>query len=429
MAIAEGLSTGQSNAARERAVLFTLAAVQFTSIVDFMVIMPLATQLEESLGITPAQFSYIVASYTIAAGIAGVVASSLIDRFSRKAAFLGLYVGFLVGTLFFAMAPTYSLLLIARVVTGAFGGILGGLAMAIIGDVFPDERRGRATGILMASFSLASVFGVPFGLFLGARYSWHAPFYMLVVLGVPILGMGIVVLPPLRDHLGKRHADPLQKMIETFTHPNHLRAFALVISVMLGTFAVVPFIGDYLVSNSGLTVNDLPWIYFGGGICSLASSPIIGWCADRYGKLLVYRIVAPGSALMILALTNLPRVAVPVAVAVVSMMMVTNSGRMIAALAMINASVERRLRGGFDHAYSSVQHITAGDRAPVAGKIITQGVDGTLLHYPLVGIIGVASTLLSLWLAGLLRPVAEAPRPQSEPLDELIETVPAAEAF
>ncbi len=59
------------------------------------------------------------------------------------------------------------MLLAARVVTGAFGGVLGGIAMAIIGDVFPDERRGRATGILMSAFSLASVLGVPFGLFLG----------------------------------------------------------------------------------------------------------------------------------------------------------------------------------------------------------------------------------------------------------------------
>ncbi len=154
-------------AARERAVLLTLAAVQFTSIVDFMVIMPLGPQLMRTLGISPAQFGLIVSSYTISAGIAGVVASSLIDRFGRKAAFLALYVGFLVGTLFCGLAPTYPLLLAARVVTGAFGGVLGGMAMAIIGDVFPDERRGRATGILMSAFSLASVFGVPFGLYPG----------------------------------------------------------------------------------------------------------------------------------------------------------------------------------------------------------------------------------------------------------------------
>ena len=148
------------------------------------------------------------------------MASSLVDRFGRKSAFLALYVGFLVGTLLCGLAPTYPLLLAARVVTGAFGGVLGGMAMAIIGDVFPDERRGRATGILMSAFSLASVFGVPFGLFLGTRYGWHAPFLMLVALGLPILVLGLVVLAaaprPPRQGSGPT---PGSRMVETYTAP------------------------------------------------------------------------------------------------------------------------------------------------------------------------------------------------------------------
>jgi MFS transporter, DHA1 family, inner membrane transport protein len=434
MAVAESWADGagsvaKKNAARERIVLLILAAVQFTSIVDFMVIMPLFPQLETALGVTPQQFGLIVASYTIAAGIAGFVASSLIDRYSRKAAFLGLYVGFLVGTLFCGLAPSYTTLLLARVVTGAFGGILGGLAMAIVGDVFPDERRGRATGILMSSFSLASVFGVPFGLYLGTQYDWHSPFLMLVALGVPILILGIVFLPPLRDHVGRVNADPWERMVETYSHPNHLRAFALVVAMMLGTFLVVPFISGYLVSNCGLSSKDLPWIFFGGGIASLISSPIVGWCADRFGKLRVYRVIAPFSAIMMIALTNLPKVGLLIAIAAVAMMMVSNSGRMVAALAMINGSVEQRLRGGFMSAYSSVQHISAGVGAYVAGEIVDKGPGGTLVNYSWVGLLGVAATLLSLWLAGRLRPALKPPNPDAEPLDELIETVPAAEAF
>ena len=103
---------------------------------------------------------------------------------------------------------------------------------------------------------------------------------------------------------------------------------------------------------------------------------------------------------------------------------------MVAALAMINASVEQRLRGGFMSAYSSVQHISAGVGSYLAGRILTEAPDGALQRYGWVGLIGVASTLLSLWLAGRLRPVAKPPLPDSEPLDELIESsVPAAEAF
>ena len=420
-----------TNKGRERAVLLTLATVQFTSIVDFMVIMPLGPQLMRTLGITPAQFGLIVSSYTISAGIAGVLASTLVDRFGRKSAFLSLYVGFLVGTLFCGVATSYAMLLAARVFTGAFGGVLGGMAMAIIGDVFPDARRGRATGVLMSSFSLASVFGVPFGLFLGTKFDWHAPFLMLVLLGLPVLFSGLWVLPPLRDHLAKGRVATWDRLVETYTHPNHLRAFALVTTLMLGTFMVVPFISPYFVSNVGLTEAQLPWIYVGGGICSLISSPLIGRWADFWGKLKVYRIIAPASALIMLIITTLPRVGLPLAVASVSVLMVTNSGRMIAAMAMINASVEPRLRGGFMSAYSSVQHVASGLGAFLAGLILVEGPDRTLHNYGWVGVLGMASTLLSMWFAGRLRPASLPPTAASAPpaAEFVTSAVEAAEAF
>ena len=145
-------------------VLLVLALVQFTSIVDFMVVMPLGPQLIRKLGLTTGQFSLIVASYSISAGLAGLLASSIMDRFGRKAAYLGLFAGFLLGTLACGLTREYYTLLGARALTGAFGGILGGLALTIIADVFPEEQRGRATGVLMSAFALASVLGVPAGL-------------------------------------------------------------------------------------------------------------------------------------------------------------------------------------------------------------------------------------------------------------------------
>ncbi|HVT28707.1 MAG TPA: MFS transporter, partial [Lacipirellulaceae bacterium] len=190
---------------REQFVLLILAAVQFTTIVDFMIVMPLGPQLMRSLHINPAQFGLIVSSYTFAAGAAGLIASSIVDRFARRTTFLVLYTGFLVGTLCCALAPTYHALAVARVVTGAFGGILGGMSMAIIGDVFPEERRGLATGSLMAGFALASVAGVPAGLYFGTKYGWHIPFIGLAVGGTLPLLLAPFVLPPLDGHVGNKH--------------------------------------------------------------------------------------------------------------------------------------------------------------------------------------------------------------------------------
>ncbi len=179
----------------ESVILFILVAVQFTTIVDFMIVMPLGPQLMRTLEIGPTKFGLIVSSYTFAAGLAGLVASAIVDRFARRTAFMVLYVGFLLGTLCCAFAPNYQTLVAARFVTGAFGGILGGITMAIIGDVFPEERRGSATGSLMSGFALASVAGVPLGLYIGTNYGWHMPFIVLAIGGLPVLFLTPLALP------------------------------------------------------------------------------------------------------------------------------------------------------------------------------------------------------------------------------------------
>lgn len=391
---------------RERILLLTLAAVQFTSIVDFMVVMPLGPQLMRTLGIDPRQFGWVVSSYTFAAGLAGLAAAAVLDRFGRKVVFLTLYTGFLVGTLLCGLAPTYRWLLAARIATGAFGGILGGQALAIVGDVFPDQRRGRATGALMSAFALASVAGVPAGLYLGTVWGWHVPFLALAALGLPLLIVAAATMPPLRDHVGKTHSHPWTQFRETLTHPNHLRAYALIVTLMFGAFAVIPYLSAYYVANVGMTETQLPVVFVAGGAVTLVGAPLIGRLADRFGKLRVYRIVAPVSAVMMLVLTHLPPVALGWAALASATLMLSNAGRMVAAMAMITGSVEPRRRGGFMSANSSLQHLATGLGAAVGGLIITQGTGGTLLHFNRVGYIAAVATLLSLWLAGRLRPAA-----------------------
>jgi len=388
---------------RERLILFILSAVQFTTIVDFMIVMPLGPQLMASLKITPAEFSLIVSSYTFAAGIAGLVASSIVDRFARRSTFMLLYAGFLVGTLLCAVAPTYLTLVAARVATGAFGGILGGLSMTIVGDVFPEERRGRATGALMSGFAFASVAGVPLGLYLGTNYGWHVPFVALVVGGAPFLFLTPLAMPRLDAHVSRTHGGALESLKTMFTGPGHLNAFALMIALMLGSFTVFPYVSTYFVANVGLSVHELPLLYIVGGALTLVASPIFGKLADRYGKLRMFRIVAPISGILMFTITALPPVATSVAVVVFGCLMVSNVGRMIPAMAMITGSVAPRLRGGFMSANSSVQHIAGGIAASLGGLIITETSNGKLERFSLVGAIAAASTFSALWLAGRVR--------------------------
>jgi predicted MFS family arabinose efflux permease len=306
--------------------------------------------------------------------------------------------------------------------------------MAIIGDVFPDQRRGTATGALMSAFALASVVGVPVGLELGTRFDWHAPFLVLAALGAPVLAIAFWVMPTLNDHLtsGHRGGAPeprsLAKITETLFHPPHMRAFALIIMLMFGAFAVIPYISSYLVANVGVENSELKWVFIVGGLCTLVSSPIVGRLADRFGKLRVYRVMAPMSAVMMLVITTLPRVGLLASIAAVSGLMISNSGRMVAAMAMITGAVEPRRRGGFMTANSSLQHMATGLGAFVGGLIIVKADDGSWQHYGTVGLLGATATLITLWLAGRLRPAEPGDGAAAGPASEGTSTVMCLEA-
>jgi predicted MFS family arabinose efflux permease len=388
----------------ELILVLMLASVQFFSIVDFMVVMPLGPQLRRTLGIDTFQFGLIVASYTISAGVAGLLGSSVLDRFGRRRAYLTLFAGFLVGTLLCGLALNYATLLSARIITGAFGGILGGMGLTIIGDVIPEERRGRATGMLMSAFALASVVGVPICIEIGTRFGWHVPFLALAVAGLPFLILAARVLPPLRDHLhGRVHSHPWQQLRQTFSQVNHIRAFVFTFAIMFGGFSVIPYISLYLVGNVGVSELNLTWVYVTGGILTLLGAPLIGRIADRFGKLPVYRVVACIAACLMLVVTNLSPVPLALAVGVVGALMLSNAGRMVAGLTIVTGSVQKGQRGGVMSANSAVQHLASGLGAFVGGNIIVSASGGALRRFGWVGIMAAAATLLSLWLAGRVR--------------------------
>ena len=228
------------------------------------------------------------------------------DRVGRKSAYIALSAGLLLGTLACGLATNYQLLVAARCLTGAFGGVLSGLSYAIVADVFPEERRGRATGLLMSAFAVASVVGVPIGIVLGNRYGWGVPFLMLAALGLPLLGMAAWTMPPLTGHLGGTQRRPLAQLLDTLTYPPHWPALALTAILMFGAFSVIPYISASYVSNAGVTEAQLPVVFVAGGLLTLVSAPLVGRLIDRYGALPVFRCAVSLAAVMTLVVTHLP---------------------------------------------------------------------------------------------------------------------------
>jgi predicted MFS family arabinose efflux permease len=402
--------------------LLVLGAVQFTNVMDFVIVMPLGPQLMRELDILPQQFGFMVSVYGFSASLAGLLAAWFIDRFDRKKALLFLYGGFTVGTLCCAAAPSYPFLVVARTLTGGFGGIMGATMLAIIGDVFPDSRRGTATGVVMSAFSVASILGVPAGLYLANLNSWATPFWVLGGLSVAVLGLTRGVLPSLRGHLGRGHS---VTPWEVLRDPNHLRAYVFMTALVMSTFMVIPYIAAYAVANVGRQETELPYIYLCGGIASLLTLTWFGRLSDRFGKLVVFRILVVLAMIPTFLLTNLPPVPLALVLVISTLFMVTTAGRMVPAMAMITACSLPRYRGSFMSINASVQHMAMGLAAQVGGLLLHKAEDGRLTGFATIGILAACAMMLSIILAGRLRPVDLGPESAITPDPNMDPTAPA----
>ncbi|PVE07768.1 MFS transporter [Limnohabitans sp. Rim28] len=389
---------------RERWLLLTLAGIQFTHILDFMIMMPLGPQFTALFGISNAQFGLLVSAYTLSAGLSGLMAATYIDRFSRKQLLLTMYPLFGLATLACGLAPDYFWLMVARIAAGLFGGVLSALAQTIVADVIPFERRGRAMSVVMTSFSVSTVAGVPLGLFLAAHFNWHAPFFGIALL-VGLLALGAwQTLPRLDAHLHHPERVSVWRGIgQVLVEPNHLKAFGVTALMMFAGFTVIPYITIYLQSNAGMQNDEVPWIYLCGGLTTLLTARYFGRLTDRVGKVKVFQRLALAVAFPLMATTLSEGLPLWGLLLISTGLFAMMSGRMIPGMAMISSSVEPRLRGTFMTLNSAVQSAAMGFAALVGGLIIGRDPQGHLTLYWVAGLLGVVASGLSAWLAGRLR--------------------------
>lgn len=376
---------------------------------DFMIMMPLGPNLISTFGITPSDFGLLVSSYSISAFISGIVTTFIINKFDRKDYLMRVFIGFLVGTFACGLAPTFITLLIARFATGLFGGVLGAIILAIVSDAIPFERRGQAMGFIMAAFSLASVAGVPFGIFIAThskQYSflgWHAPFLLLAILGIPVYFLVSKFVPRQSKELQLAAAqmDVMKNIKAIFSNKNNLLALSFGVVMMMGHFCIIPFLSPYMVSNVGMREEDLPLIYLVGGGVTIFTSPLIGKLADKFGKLVVFISLAAIYVIPVYLITNLGPHPLYM-VLTLSAIFFIFSGRFIPMQAMVTGAVEPTVRASFMSFNSSIQQLANGIAAFFAGIVVTT-VDGKLVNYEVLGYFSIGMALLSIFIATRLR--------------------------
>ncbi|MFM7332747.1 MAG: MFS transporter [Brachymonas sp.] len=391
-------------ARREFWLLLTLAGIQFTHILDFMIMMPLGPQLRQVFGISDAKFGLLVSAYTFSAGASGLLAAFYVDRFGRKKLLLVLYSLFAVATLACGLAPTYESLMSARVAAGVFGGVLSALSQTIVGDVIPSERRGRAMGLVMSSFSISTVAGVPMGLFLAAHFNWHVPFLAIAAFSGLLVLLAWQTLPLMRGHLkAARQISPLANLIDTVKNRDHQTALLFTFLMMFVGFVVIPYITLYTTSNGRLTVQQIPSIYLVGDIVTLISARWIGKATDLHGKVPVFRLLALLTVIPVLGMTVSAPLGFYGILIITTLFFVLMSGRMIPGMAIVTSACNPTQRGTFMALNSAMQSLGMSAAAFLGGLLISRDPQGLVLHYWANGLVGVAATLASVWLVTRLR--------------------------
>lgn len=394
----------------EKLLLFVLACLSFTHIMDFMIMMPMGPQLMRFFNLNTQQFSFIVSAYSLSAGISGFLFSFFADRFPRKYILLVAYSGFVVGTIACGLAPTFPMLVVARIAAGMFGGVIGAQVLSIVSDAFAYERRAQAMSVVMTAFSVASVIGIPVGLYLATEISWHAPFLAVGGLSLAVIVLVIRFVPKLDGHLlrGEQRPNPLSVITNIWNNPNQMRALGLSSVIMLGHFSIIPFISPYLVANVGFSESNLYLIYAVGGALTIFSAPVVGKLADQRGKLPVFILFALLSLIPIYLITTMSAAPMTYVLFVTGLFFIFSNGRLIPTQAMTSSVVTPQQRGGFMSINQSVQLLTQSAATYGAGIIIHKTPSGQLENYATVGLLAMIAIFSSIFIARTVKPVEEA---------------------
>ncbi|TAG83212.1 MAG: MFS transporter [Betaproteobacteria bacterium] len=396
-----------ANPRKERQFLWLIAIMNFTNIVDFMVMMPLSAYLMRDFGISSAQFGVLVSAYALSAAASSLMLTSIADRFDRKTALLLSYAGLIIGTIGCAVAPNYSTLLIARAVAGFFGGVQGSITMAMLGDVIPDARRGRAMSLVMLAFSFSAVIGVPLSLYVAGHSTWRAPFIGLSVLCIALWFVAHWALPAMRTHI--REGKPTgvwRSYMEVLSNRNHFWAMTMSALLTLSGMIVIPYIAPTRIANEGLTESQLALFYIVGGAMTFFTRPLFGSMSDKYFRPAVYYWLVMFSGIPILLITHPLGGGMPMQIAISVLFFIFVSGRFVPATAMVTAATTPHMRGRLMSLNAAVQNLFLGIAAMLGGAMLTTLPSGRIVGYEAVGCVAVLFGLASIWAGYKVRSVS-----------------------
>ncbi len=381
-------------------VVAILALTQFTVVLDFMVMSPLGDLLMKDLQVKPYQFGIVVSSYALAAGMSGFLTAGFADRFDRKRLLVFFYSGFIIGTLFCGLAQSYEQLVLARIFTGIFGGVMSSIAMAIVADLFSLQQRGRVMGFMQMGFGLSQILGIPISLYIAAHSDWQMPFYMIVVLSLIMLTAILIAMKPVRDHLGQKTAHSAFKhLLTTIQNRNYRIGFMATAFMSLGGYFMMPWGSAFAVNNVGISQKELPLLFMIVGISTFMIMPLIGLLADKINKFQLFMWASITMIFAVVVYVHLGQTTLLILIIVNIFMMGGIMARMVPSQALTSSVPEAHDRGAFMSINASLQQIAGGIAAIIGGKIVWQhSPSSPLMNFDLLGYVVISVIIINIYL-------------------------------
>jgi predicted MFS family arabinose efflux permease len=376
----------------ERTIVFLVGAIQFVNILDFMMVMPLGPDFARALGIPSSHLGIIGGAYTAAAAVAGILAARFLDRFDRRSALAVALLGLVVGTASGAAARGLHSLVLARVIAGAFGGPATSLSLSIIADVVPPARRGRAMGAVMGAFSIASVLGVPLGLWLARLGGWQVPFLVVAGFGVVVGISALKAMPSLRGHIRADGRGRDLSLLALLSDGTIRLSLTMVSLVMLTAFLIIPNISAFLQKNFDYPRKGIEVLYMIGGAVSFVVLRLAGRAIDRFGAA---RVSVLGTAILIAVLYFgfvAPETMGGAGVLILFVGFMVGMSIRNVCMGSLSTRVPRTPdeRAGYMSLQSTAQHVASSLGAFASSQMLSDGPGGRLIGMPRLAMVSVA---------------------------------------
>ncbi|BCY12226.1 MFS transporter [Actinoplanes sp. L3-i22] len=280
--------------------LYALAIGGFGIGLTEFVIAGLLPEVATDFRVTEAVAGGLISGYALAVAVGAIVLTAALTRIDRRRALLGLMVLFIAGNVLSALAPTYGLMLLGRILAALCHGAFFGIGTVVATDLVPAEKKAGAISIMFTGLTVANVLGVPLGTFLGQAAGWRSTFWAISAVGVLALA-GIAALIPATP------AAPSGSVFGEFRVFASLQVWLSILVTVLGfggMFGAFSYLAYTLTGVSGFTAAAVPWLLIVFGLGLFIGNLLGGRAADRnVPRTLTVLLAALTVALALFALT------------------------------------------------------------------------------------------------------------------------------